>query len=104
MDNFFWSDSSPDNYDSFVTRLDHNFTDRQRLFVRLSASRRPRLGDDDIFRTLATLRVDAPIGVDVDGLRWTGPRPDFAVWAARLGTSALHERAARLLATRVVAR
>jgi outer membrane receptor protein involved in Fe transport len=54
VDNFFWADSSPDNYDSFVTRLDHNFTDRQRLFVRLSASRRPRLGDDDIFRTLAT--------------------------------------------------
>jgi hypothetical protein len=54
VDNFFWSDSSPDNYDSFVTRLDHNFTDRQRLFARVSASRRPRRGDDDIFRTLAT--------------------------------------------------
>ncbi len=54
VDNFFWADSSPDNYDSFVTRLDHNFTDRQRLFVRVSASRRPRLGDDNIFRTLAT--------------------------------------------------
>ena len=54
VDNFFWSDSSPDNYDSFVTRLDHNFNDRQRLFVRVSASRRPRLGDDNIFRTLAT--------------------------------------------------
>ena len=53
-DNFFWSDSSPDNYDSFVTRLDHNITDRQRLFVRVSASRRPRFGDDNIFRTLAT--------------------------------------------------
>jgi 5'-3' exonuclease len=57
-----------------------------------------------LFRTLATLRVDAPIGVDVDGLRWRGPRPDFAAWAARLGTPALHERAARLAATRVVAR
>jgi Carboxypeptidase regulatory-like domain len=54
VDNFFWADSSPDNYDSFVTRLDHNITDRQRLFVRVSASRRPRLGDDNIFRTLAT--------------------------------------------------
>ncbi len=57
-----------------------------------------------LFRTLATLRVDAPIGVDVDGLRWTGPRPDFAAWATRLGTPALHERAARLVATRAVAR
>jgi 5'-3' exonuclease len=57
-----------------------------------------------LFRTLATLRVDAPIGVDVDSLRWTGPRPDFAAWAARLGTPALHERAARLAASRAAAR
>src|SRR6185503_8648200 len=38
-----------------------------------------------LFRTLATLRADAPIGVDVDGLRWAGPRPAFAGWAERLG-------------------
>lgn len=57
-----------------------------------------------LFRTLATLRVDAPIGVDVDGLRWTGPRADFAAWAARLGTPALSERAARLAASRAAAR
>jgi len=54
VDNFFWSGSSPDDYDAFITRLDHNFTDRQRLFVRVSASRRPRLGDDDLFGTIAT--------------------------------------------------
>jgi 5'-3' exonuclease len=53
-----------------------------------------------LFRTLATLRADAPIGVDVDGLRWPGPRPTFAAWAGRLGTPALHERAASLAATR----
>jgi hypothetical protein len=53
-DNFFWSGASPDDYDAFVTRLDHNFSDRQRIFFRVSASRRPRLGDDDIFGTLAT--------------------------------------------------
>ena len=57
-----------------------------------------------LFRTLATLRVDAPIGVDVDGLRWTGPRADFAAWASRLGTPALSERAARLAAGRAAAR
>jgi 5'-3' exonuclease len=57
-----------------------------------------------LFRTLATLRVDAPIGVDVDGLRWTGPRADFAAWAARLGTPALSERAARLAASRAAVR
>jgi 5'-3' exonuclease len=57
-----------------------------------------------LFRTLATLRVDAPIGVGVDGLRWTGPRADFAAWASRLGTPALSERAARLAAGRAAAR
>jgi 5'-3' exonuclease len=53
-----------------------------------------------LFRTLATLRADAPIGTDVDALRWVGPRLGFAAWAARLGTPALHERAASLAATR----
>jgi len=46
-----------------------------------------------LFRELATLRVDAPIGADVDALRWRGPRADFAAWSGRLGTPALHERA-----------
>ena len=53
-----------------------------------------------LFRELATLRADAPIGVDADGLAWKGPRPDFAGWAERLGSSALHERAAALAAAR----
>ena len=53
-----------------------------------------------LFRTLATLRADAPIGTDVDALRWVGPHPGFAAWAERLGTPALHERAASLAATR----
>ena len=53
-----------------------------------------------LFRRLATLREDAPIATDVDGLRWTGPRPAFATWAARLGTPALHARALALAAAR----
>jgi len=53
-----------------------------------------------LFRTLAALRADAPIGTDVDALRWVGPHPGFAAWAERLGTPALHERAASLAATR----
>ncbi len=52
----------------------------------------------ELFRVLATLREDAAIGVDVDGLRWTGPRPEFAGWSERLSTPALHERASRLAA------
>jgi 5'-3' exonuclease len=53
-----------------------------------------------LFRELATLRADAPIGADVDALRWRGPRAEFAGWAERLGTPPLHERAATLAATR----
>src|SRR6266436_8907795 len=49
-----------------------------------------------LFRVLATLRTDAPIGVDVDALRWTGPRAEFAAWSARLGALALHTRASTL--------
>jgi 5'-3' exonuclease len=49
-----------------------------------------------LFRTLATLRTDAPIGVDVDGLRWQGPRAGFATWAERLGAPSLQQRAVSL--------
>jgi 5'-3' exonuclease len=55
-----------------------------------------------LFRVLATLRTDAPIGTDVDGLRWRGPRAGFATWAERLGTPALQERALVLAAARTV--
>ncbi len=37
-----------------------------------------------LFRTLATLRADVPLFDDVETLRWTGPRPEFPVLAARL--------------------
>jgi 5'-3' exonuclease len=53
-----------------------------------------------LFRELATLRADAPIGSDVDGLRWRGPRADFAAWSERLGTPRLHERAMTLVTAR----
>jgi 5'-3' exonuclease len=56
-----------------------------------------------LFRRLATLRADAPIGADVDALRWTGPRADFAGWSERLGTPSLHERASTLAAARAAA-
>ena len=53
-----------------------------------------------LFRELATLRADAPIGADVDAMRWRGPRADFAAWAERLGTPAPIERASTLAAAR----
>ena len=54
-----------------------------------------------LFRVLAMLRTDAPIGVDVSGLRWRGPRADFAAWSERLGTPPLRERADKLAAARL---
>ena len=57
-----------------------------------------------LFRRLATLRLDTPVGVDVDGLCWNGPRADFAAWAERLGAPLLHERAVKLAASRAGAR
>jgi 5'-3' exonuclease len=51
-----------------------------------------------LFRTLATLRADAPIGTDVDALRWVGPRPELAAWSERLGSPSLQDRAAKLAA------
>jgi 5'-3' exonuclease len=53
-----------------------------------------------LFRTLATLRADAPLGADVEALRWAGPRPDFAAWSERLGAPSLHERATKLAGAR----
>ena len=53
-----------------------------------------------LFRTLATLREDVPLGVDVDGLRWTGPRKDFGGWSERLGAPQLLEHAVALAAAR----
>jgi 5'-3' exonuclease len=68
----------------------------ERLATTLAAERERAL----LFRTLATLRPDAPVGVDVDGLRWTGPRPTFTAWAERLAAPALLQRTVALAARR----
>jgi 5'-3' exonuclease len=55
-----------------------------------------------LFRRIATVETDAPVGDNVDDLRWTGP-PDpeaFAELAASLDAPGLANRAARLAATR----
>jgi 5'-3' exonuclease len=64
--------------------------------LRLATTLAERWDEARLFRVLATLREDAPLGEDVDALRWTGPRPAFSAWAARLGAPALHARAAEL--------
>jgi 5'-3' exonuclease len=79
-----------------ATEWDVSVRGSMRLATTLTEQRERAL----LFRELATLREDVPIGVDVDALRWTRPRADFAAWSERLGTPALHDRASTLAAAR----
>jgi len=45
-----------------------------------------------LFRTLATLRLDAPVFEQVDDLRWQGPREDFTEVCRRLNANNLPKR------------
>jgi 5'-3' exonuclease len=46
-----------------------------------------------LFRTLATLRLDAPVFDTVEDLRWKGPRPDFEEHCLRMKSRDLLGRA-----------
>ncbi len=48
-----------------------------------------------LFRRIATIEIDVPVG-RVDDWRWAGPTDDFAAMADRLGAPHLVARAARL--------
>jgi 5'-3' exonuclease len=63
-----------------ATEWDVSVRGSMRLATTLTEQREHAL----LFRELATLRADAPIGTDVDALRWAGPRSDFAAWSERL--------------------
>jgi 5'-3' exonuclease len=58
------------------------------------------LGDDRepalLFKTLATLRTDAPLFNDVDELRWHGTRPAFGPTAGKIGDPRLTARVREL--------
>jgi len=49
-----------------------------------------------LFKTLATLRTDAPLFKKVETLRWRGPTPAFAAWADRMKAPRLLERCDRV--------
>jgi 5'-3' exonuclease len=49
-----------------------------------------------LFKTLATLRIDAPLFADVDALRWQGAMPGFAAIAQKFGDTRLGERVLEL--------
>lgn len=60
--------------------------------ARLAATLAGQRQDAELFRTLATLRTDGNVGA-VDDWRWSGPTPEFAGWAERLGQPAMVARA-----------
>jgi len=53
-----------------------------------------------LFKTLATLRTDAPLFADVDELRWRGPTSAFPAFAERIGEPRLVERCEKALLSR----
>ena len=48
--------------------------------------------DAVLFRTLATLRTDAPVFEKVDALEWNGPQPTFEAYCLRLKATDLFRR------------
>lgn len=49
-----------------------------------------------LFKTLATLRTDAPLFGNVDEIRWRGPTPAFPAAAERIGDARLLARVVKL--------
>jgi 5'-3' exonuclease len=45
-----------------------------------------------LFKTLATLRTDAPLFADIDEIEWRGPTPTFTAWAERIADARLLAR------------
>jgi 5'-3' exonuclease len=48
-----------------------------------------------LFKTLATLRTDAPLFENVDELRWRGAEAEFSAWAQQMEAPRLVERSAK---------
>jgi 5'-3' exonuclease len=70
--------------------------------MKLAATLFERWDEALLYRTLATLRPDAPTIEAVEELEWKGPRPEFEGWCARIGAEGLWRRAnARRLAADV---
>ena len=70
-----------------------------RSAVKLATILSEQRAEAELFRLVATLRTDHPVG-DVDSWRWAGPTPEFAAWTERLGAPNLLTRAQRLASRR----
>jgi 5'-3' exonuclease len=62
---------------------------------KLAVTLQQQMADALLFKVIATVALDVPVGV-VDDWAWQGPTPEFAAFAARLGAPDLAERAARV--------
>ncbi len=67
---------------------------------RLALTLREQREQAMLFRTLATLRSDAPLFDSVNALRWSGPTARFAGYARAMDAPELIERAVRVAALR----
>jgi 5'-3' exonuclease len=67
---------------------------------RLATTLVERFEEALLFRTLATLRLDADVPTTADELRWTGPTPELAGVGDRLDAPRLVERAEALAGSR----
>ena len=54
-----------------------------------------------LFKTLATLRTDAPLFADVDEIEWRGPTPAFAEWPERMADTRIQARVDKAVAVRI---
>ena len=68
-----------------------------RAAAKLSSTLQSQLDLAVLFRRIATLELDVPVGT-VDDWRWSGPTERFAEVAARIGAPHLDGRARRLAA------
>jgi 5'-3' exonuclease len=53
-----------------------------------------------LFKTLATLRTDAPLFADVDEIEWRGPTAAFAEWPQRMDDKRIQARVEKAVAAR----
>lgn len=88
-----WGDKSAAAVLSTYPRIENipsdptQWTARVRGAARLSEALEARRAEALVVRDLATLRTDLALRIEIDALRWTGPRPELRPLAARLGAT-----------------
>jgi 5'-3' exonuclease len=88
-------DAIPDDVKDWEPSLRNTVRGADRLATTLAGQRELV----ELFRTLATLRIDRSLLSQVDDLRWRGPTPAFEEVCRHLRSPALAERAAAIAAT-----